>query len=43
MKTINVTLTNEEHAYIMDAKNGMSWHDFMVKCADLLKQEMKDD
>ena len=30
MKTINVTFTDEEHERLVEAKGGLSWHDFIL-------------
>ena len=31
MKTINVTLTDEEHETLVKAKGDQNWHDFIMK------------
>jgi hypothetical protein len=36
MKTINVTFDDGEYKLLMKKKNGLSWHNFIMK---LVKQE----
>lgn len=31
MKTINVTFSDEEHKLLLEAKEELSWHDFILK------------
>lgn len=42
MKTINVTLTDEEHEMLVQAKGELSWHDFIVKMAKGVEALVKD-
>lgn len=34
MKTINETFSDEEHERLSKKKGKMSWHDFILYCAD---------
>ncbi|MHA1950844.1 MAG: hypothetical protein ACW99G_12595 [Candidatus Thorarchaeota archaeon] len=35
MKTINVTFTDEEHGALLQAKDKLSWHDFIIAIENL--------
>jgi len=34
MKTVNVVFTDEEHKKLVDAKENLSWHDFILKLVE---------
>jgi len=40
MKTINVTFTDDEHKKLMEVKEKLSWHDFILK---LVRENQKHE
>lgn len=42
-KSVNETLSNEEHAYIKDAKGHLTWRQFFIRGADLIKRYGEKD